>query len=511
MATDRLLKIVADTPSLDPGLGFSAYAQSLAAAIRGGMPAQFTIGIYGAWGSGKSSLLNAIAAELRDDPTVLTVTFDAWRYERADHIVVPLLHAVHEAIPRLRDHKLTEAVTRAMVSVAKGLSFKLGPVNYDPRVTLEHFKDASAKELDDAYSRPYRDMRAVGEALGDRRIAVLIDDLDRCSPTNVVAVLEAINLVMDVPGFVFVLALDYEVLVNAVTTRYPHTSGHVFIEKMVQVPFRVPRLSLQPTGFLSELIPNWKEHEEQLPKGFSATAFDVCTNGLQSNPRQIKRFINTMYVLSNIADATSNRIEPELLAGVVGLQLRWPAEYQDLVEAVFAGDDKPAESLLAADSPDLARYAKRFFNAAALTSSLRDVLVLTQAVASPQAESGYDTGEYDFGATSAAEVREDHRKELQERLLKEGFVPSLRYPEAYYKSTIKDCRIKFGKTVVRFEGKERDGHWGLGISFLLTREHKKALRLIGDERQLRALVRLAASGWPDLGDWVRAVSGEADV
>jgi KAP family P-loop domain len=59
----------------------------LAGAIRGGTPAQFTIGIYGAWGSGKSSLLNAVARRLSEEKDVIPVLFDPWRYETTPHIV----------------------------------------------------------------------------------------------------------------------------------------------------------------------------------------------------------------------------------------------------------------------------------------------------------------------------------------------------------------------------------------------------------------------------------------
>jgi RecA/RadA recombinase len=47
------IQIVADVPSSSPRLGFETYAEALADAIRGGIPPQFTIGVYGPWGSGK--------------------------------------------------------------------------------------------------------------------------------------------------------------------------------------------------------------------------------------------------------------------------------------------------------------------------------------------------------------------------------------------------------------------------------------------------------------------------
>jgi hypothetical protein len=297
---------------------------------------------------------------------------------------------------------------------------------------------------------------------------------------------------MDVPGFVFVLALDYQVLVNAVAVKYPHTSGHVFIEKMVQVPFRVPRLSLQKESFLAELIPEWSTHEASLPTEFSGIAYDICTMGLDANPRQIKRFINSVYVLSSVAEKTLLEIDIEMLAGVVGLQLRWPAEYQDLANAVFSGDSQPEETLLKADHPGLARYAERFFGSSAAIENLSNVLHLTQTVGGTETASGYETGEYDTLESGAPRLRDVHREEIEGQLSALGFEVSPRYPGTFYHASMAGCRVKFGKTVVRLECKGKDGRWIIAKSFLLTREHKSALALLADDEKLQEITSAAA-------------------
>lgn len=502
------LRIVADTPSTHPGLGFEVYAEALAGAIRGGTPPQFTIGIYGAWGSGKSSLLHAVANQLAQDETVLPVMFDAWRYERADHVVVPLLNAVLQASAALNDDRLSDKIKNAVLSVTRACSFNLGFMTFDPgkvsaRTTDE--RHVSLTQLDDAFVKPYADMREIAVALDGRRIAVLIDDLDRCSPANVVSLLEAINLTMDVPGFVFVLALDYAVLVNAVNTRYPHTSGHVFIEKMVQVPFRVPRLNLHEETFLNDLIPDWDAHAGNLPENFTQVALEVCSLGLEANPRQIKRFINSVTVLSYVSKSTSPQMEIETLAGVVGLQLRWPAEYQDLADAVFAGDADPTQSILTSDDVRLARYGKRFFGAGVFGSALSDVVNLTQTVATAE-----PVGASRDSATAtpgpAAVLRVDHRRQIQEVLLNTNFEVSSRSPDVYVSTTVDGLRVAFGQTVVRFEARSVDGRWILAISYLLTRDHQKAIWLLSKHDALRKIRDLTAKQSSSSSQFVKTVA-----
>jgi len=284
------LRIIADIPTATPGLGFPEYVDALADAVRGGEPPQFTIGLYGSWGSGKSSLLAALAESLsQPQSAVLPVLFDAWRYERSDFIVVPLLHAIYSRAEQLGRRDLAKVLRRALESLVFSVSFSLSGLSIDPKAAKQAWEEGGLSPLDNAFSKPFAELREVPKALGKDRIAILIDDLDRCSSDHVVEVLEAINLIMDVPGFVFVLALDYEVLVNAVQVRYPHASGHAFIQKIVQLPFRVPPLEVKSADFAA-FVPDWESWMSSLPRGFVDCSAEIAVLGLRGNPRQIKRF-----------------------------------------------------------------------------------------------------------------------------------------------------------------------------------------------------------------------------
>jgi hypothetical protein len=199
--------------------------------------------------------------------------------------------------------------------------------------------------LDEAFAKPFEELRKLPSLLRGRRIVVLIDDLDRCSPEKVVSLLEAINVVMDVPGFIFVLALDYDALVGAVTTRYPHVSGHEFIEKIVQLPFRVPPLVLESDDFLTELIPDWDHRKQAFPTAFGDLVKEIASLGLRANPRQIKRLVNSFLLLNRIVQQRQLQVDTELMTSVIGLQLRWPSHYQDLLEAVLVEDAEPISAI----------------------------------------------------------------------------------------------------------------------------------------------------------------------
>jgi predicted KAP-like P-loop ATPase len=378
------IPVIVDIPAALPRLGFDAYAEALAGAIRGGEPPQFTVGLYGSWGSGKSTLLKAVAAELQRDETVIVAEFDAWRYERSEHIIVPLLHRIHGAVAETGDNKLLGNVRKALESIVFSLNFKLAFLGIDAKSVKEHWEREDLPQLDSAFAEPFAALERIPSALGDRRIVVLIDDLDRCSPEKVVSVLEAINVVMDVPGLIFVLALDYDVLTEAVRARYPHVRDpHVFIEKMVQLPFRVPPLDIRSPTFLEELVPNWQRTFGELPEFVASSVVDIADYGLQRNPRQLKRLINAFLVIRRVIELRRLNSDDQVLLATIGLQLRWPEQYRTLQAAVMVGAEDPIGELLTevADG-HVERYLRRFFaDREAIGDDLRRILEFTSALA----------------------------------------------------------------------------------------------------------------------------------
>jgi KAP family P-loop domain len=466
------LRIIADIPTPRPGLGFQEYVDALAGAIRGGDPPQFTIGLYGPWGSGKSSLLIALKDSLsRSGADVIPVLFDAWRYERSDHIVVPLLHAVYARVSELGDHDLAEMLRRALGSIIFSLNFSLGGLGIDLKSAKQAWEDSGLAPLDSAFSRPFTELRRAPELLKGKRVAVLVDDLDRCSSGHVVELLEAINLIMDVPGFVFVLALDYDVVVNAVQERYPHASGHAFIQKIVQLPFRVPSVEVNARNF-ADVVPQWTDWSSNLPQAFVNCSIEISVLGLRGNPRQIKRFLNSFIVIHRIIESRQLGIDYERLAAVIGLQLAWPDLYRLLQEALGTGASDPFTPLRTAtdEDPWLARYVSRFFGTEEVSvDQLRTLLQLTSVVAAVGAEIAIPLP----GRAQEARVR--NRAEMIAVLKREKYEQDKGNYDIWYSTKDQDWRFLFKFHTINLQKRDGD-RWVYHRSYLLTREIPLAIQ-----------------------------------
>jgi predicted KAP-like P-loop ATPase len=90
--------IITDDIATSPILDFGAYRDAVINIIKNSYP-KFTIGIFGDWGTGKTTLMDSIDKELQDK-NIITVQFETWRYEREDQFtLVPLLKTIAFVLP----------------------------------------------------------------------------------------------------------------------------------------------------------------------------------------------------------------------------------------------------------------------------------------------------------------------------------------------------------------------------------------------------------------------------
>lgn len=334
----RIIPVIVDVPRPDPELGFERFVSAIAAAVVGGFPAQYTVGLYGPWGTGKSSILLSLKKDLESYDEVTVVEFDSWRHERAQNLLAPLIYAIREAMSQ-------RGKNVQWGRIFGGLEFQA--FGFGIRVPSGSDRAAEATVAVKEYMESMEALTKIGAELGvdkngkNKRIVVLIDDLDRCSPDRVIEVLESIRLLMDVAGFVFVLAIDYEVLVDAVETKYKHmgkrVDAHRFIEKIVQVPFRIPTVNSETGDFLESLVQGWAELREDWFVGLTDENIrSVAGLALRDNPRQIKRVLNSYMVARHIdwKELGSSKSKAQALLASLAMQLRWPNEFEELVSDI---------------------------------------------------------------------------------------------------------------------------------------------------------------------------------
>jgi hypothetical protein len=328
-------RILLDLPSPQPALGFDRLANAFADIIEQSVP-QFAIGIFGGWGSGKTTLMRQIERQL-DQQKIICVPFSVWRYQKETHLIIPLLDAIRDA---LADWAKTHHENKAKASIARrtaamvgrvasalleGTSFSLGVVGFEPGKTLEKLTEEMGgppdlADADKPRSLYHASFRTLSEAFDtfceenpNGRIVVFVDDLDRCLPEGALDMLESMKLFFDLPGFIFVVGLDRQVVEWIIDHKYRRKEqvlvmtetdggaeeyqirGSDYVKKMFQVPFSLPPVAInQIDEFLwsiaAEANLSPQQGDDLRERVRHHLRYVVSDVGI--NPREIKRYIN---------------------------------------------------------------------------------------------------------------------------------------------------------------------------------------------------------------------------
>lgn len=240
-----------------------------------------TVGVFGDWGSGKSTVMNLAREALDDDENTLCVHFNGWLFEGYEDAKAAILgtildrlsekkglgddarELIGKLIKRVKWFRLA-GMAGSVALVAQGLPAEAAMATASLQTGSDLMKDVlkEAPEGEDEIRRTIRDFekdfRELLKKTGIRSVVVFIDDLDRCLPTTIMATLEAIRLFVFVPGMAFVIAADERLVRRAVRQHFPGVVGadtevasnypssdvgREYLEKLIQVPVHVPPLS----------------------------------------------------------------------------------------------------------------------------------------------------------------------------------------------------------------------------------------------------------------------------
>jgi serine/threonine-protein kinase len=379
MKTD-LSPVLDDQPARQDFLDFNSYVQALKELIiHDKTKTPLTLGVFGHWGMGKTTLMQMLEKEL-ERHGLITIWFNAWQYGNEDELWAAFLQSMLNKIQnslgplRLPVFKvklffnglkwneipgfLVNLLFRICISlipilildpVSQTLNPNIRPyiqaggnftafliaiwvvarplvetIRKNTSIDIGDFQQKSNFQEHIAFLDKFREhfatiVRSLPQK-GDKRLAVFIDDLDRCSPQQAIQVLDAIKLFVDIPGCVYILGLDVDVVQKAVASKYADdpAAQREYMSKIIQIPFQLPPLTRKELQlFLEQLTLD-------LPHPICQNVF---ITGLVVNPREVKRTINIFSLLWNLASKRTeliSKIDPVRLAKVVVIQQAFP-------------------------------------------------------------------------------------------------------------------------------------------------------------------------------------------
>lgn len=433
----------ADNETSEDLLGFKVHADLLIDVINDPDVLPITIGVFGDWGSGKSSVLQIIKNEFEKDESeeTLCIYFNGWTFEGYDDAKAALLNSILKEVED--NKKLSAEVKDTVKDKAKklwksidwmrgagmllknvalpavsayftgGISMipyaiqKISEWGDDPQKIIEKLQSDEGKKLYESFLKENKEevkkqINAVAEFRNDfsellestnfKKLIVIVDDLDRCTPERIIENLEAIKLFLNVPRTAFIIGADPRIVKYAIEHKYKNNkeieedNNRIvidYLEKLIQLPYSLPRLSdSEVETYISMLICKKELEADKFDKvldgfrlfrtknkysSFGLSNFEsiletgdfkkvksniitipslvpLITSSLYGNPRQIKRFLNTYTIRKKLAKVASiENFQDTILAKLMILEYSEPKLFKQLFIWQADKDGTPEE------------------------------------------------------------------------------------------------------------------------------------------------------------------------
>ena len=415
-------------------LGYDKISDTILEIVKDNHLRPLTIGVYGDWGVGKSSILSLLQKKVKELPKeeskkIHTIVFNGWLFQGYEDTKSALMETIVTDLARLQPNvekvkKLAKSLLRrinwlkvakvsasaiwtgvtgipnpgmisgviSMAENAKKLFTKKEDSENADIVVEQKDEDGFLNEEENTVPSQIhafrKEFKELIESSKVEQLIILVDDLDRCLPKSVIEILEAIRLFLFVEGTVFVISADEKMIEYAVREHFPNLPSDYseytknYLEKLIQIPIRIPTLNKLQTGNyikflmlqnhlknnLSEVERIYKHYEskKKLPYenielnyaiikealgsdseslretlAVGDQLYPVLSNGLKGNPRNTKRFLNTLFLRLKIGKiyGLDPIIQLNILAKLMLLERFNNDLYTDLVNEVSSSTE----------------------------------------------------------------------------------------------------------------------------------------------------------------------------
>ena len=321
------------TKSAEDKLNRGSFAKSLAETIlQYSFPSSFAVGLYGKWGSGKSSLVNMVLEAVEDiDKSVTILKFNPWICSDSRQLITQFFKQMAAAI-RLKKTK-SEKAWELIDQYAD--VFELANLIPGAGKIITTVGRSLAKEANDRIEQRTKNLQESKNQIVSKlmeeniKMVVSIDDIDRLSEEEIIAVFQLVKSLADFPNTVYILAFDYDVVIHALS-KVQYGDGKEYLEKIIQVPFEVPVPSMDSIHktLFSKLESILGEiPEEQWDK---TTWTELFQYGLRKYIKSIRDVIRYTNVFLLKYELLKDETDPVDLLGLTTLQVFEPRLYSKL-------------------------------------------------------------------------------------------------------------------------------------------------------------------------------------
>lgn len=217
------------------------------------------IALYGAWGSGKSSVITTLENDSYIIKNYKTILFEAWEYERDNNLNLSLFEMLLEntkwdrSIIKTKVKELYKIFQTGIIGVGKSLSFSIpvgtnGSINIDSSKFLEELETLKEKESKKSFYTEKTSLKNEFQELiegiksknDNKKILIFIDDLDRCENENIISLITSIKHLFTLSDdIIFIITIDKKAITQALKVKYGSESEKAdeYLEKIFPLSF----------------------------------------------------------------------------------------------------------------------------------------------------------------------------------------------------------------------------------------------------------------------------------
>lgn len=336
-----------DIPTVKDEFMIDEYILGLSNFITG-CETPLTLAIQGDWGTGKTSIMYQVEEKLKEKSSsnskrkIKTIFFNTWQYSQFDmdkNLAVTLITDLIDEL-EVTDVDKRENFKKSLAVITKSMEYlklDFGLLNIE-KINNQLLKLISNEEKANNLKNLKQNLQSIIDDFvkenNYEKIVIFIDDLDRLVPKKAIEFLEILKLFLDCRNCVFVLAIDYNVVLRGTKSKYgddlDNEKGKAFFEKIIQVPFTVPVANYHMENFVKVSL---KKINFYFNDDVTQNVTQLIRDSIGNNPRSVNRLFNSVSLLMHIINS-NNELENDdklLIIATVCFQLRFDEAYDYLL------------------------------------------------------------------------------------------------------------------------------------------------------------------------------------
>lgn len=215
------------------------------------------IALYGEWGSGKSSIFKTLKKSIETGQDYIPLIFETWKYEKDDNLAFSLLEFILSSLNNLIDSKkeneLIKTAYNILKNFSKGISLKIPFSNFiDIDINKMFEEDEKNKEkckrslymITENFIKDFQEKIDGCVVSTNKKILIMIDDLDRCEDESIINLLSALKLMFAVKNIIFICGIDKGAVIQTLLRKYRNKEkSEEYLEKIFSINFNVLKTS----------------------------------------------------------------------------------------------------------------------------------------------------------------------------------------------------------------------------------------------------------------------------